>query len=53
MKKWIHTIYSENRGFLNWEDVKKNYFGRYFPIFNEIRGINSYATNESSMLEIH
>ena len=57
MKKWIHTICSENRFFLNgktyWEGVKKNAFGRYFPIFTEIRGIVSYATNEHAMLYIH
>ena len=58
MKKWIHTIYSENMFFLKigkayWEGVKKTKFGRYFPIFVEIRGIVSYATNEHAMEWFH
>ena len=58
MKKWIHAIYRENRGFFkigkaHWEGVKKNDFGRYFPIFFENRGIVSYATNECAMAWFH
>ena len=36
-----------------WEGVKKNNFGRYFPIFFENRGIVSYATNERAMAWFH
>ena len=47
MKKWIPTIYSESRGFLNWKDVLDLYweevkycdFQRYFPICTQIKGI--------------
>ena len=58
MEKWIHTIYSENRGFFKfgqayWEGVKKNDFGRYFPIFIEIRGIVSYAMTERALAWFH
>ena len=58
MKKWIHAIYRENRGFLKsarhiGRGLKKNYFGRYFPIFFENRGIVSYATNERAMAWFH
>ena len=54
MKKWIHTIYSKNRGFFKlgrniWRGLE-NDIGRYFPIFTEIRGIVSYAKNERVML---
>ena len=57
MKKWIHTIYSENSFFFNLgrhigRGLKKK-FGRYFPIFIEIRGIVSYATNERAMAWFH
>ena len=57
MKKWIHTIYSENRVFFKSRRHigrgLKNDLGRYFPIFIEIRDIVSYATNERAMLEVH
>ena len=58
MKKWIHAIYSENRVLFKiwkayWEGVKKNDFGRYFPIVFENRGIVSYATNERAMAWSH
>ena len=58
MKKWIHTIFSENRFFfLNWEGILggglKNNFGRHFPIFIEIGCIVSYATNERAMAWFH
>ena len=57
MKKWIHAIYSENRGFLNWEGIlggrKKNDFRTYFPILFENRGIVSYATNKRAMAWFH
>ena len=33
--------------------VKNNDFGRYFPIFIEIRGIVSYTTNERDMAWFH
>ena len=36
-----------------WEGVKKMIFGRYFPIFTEIRGIVSYARNERAMAWFH
>ena len=57
MKKWIHAIYRENRGFLKsarhiGRGLKKTIFGgifQYFPIFFENRGIVSYATNECAM----
>ena len=57
MKKLIHAIYSENRGFFYiwkayWEGVKKK-IGRYFPIFFENRGIVAYATNERAMSWFH
>ena len=57
MKKWIHEIHSENRGFqirkAYWEGVKKTDFLRYFPIFFENRGIDSYAMNECAMAWFH
>ena len=57
MKESIHAIYSENRGFFKLgrhigRGLKK-YFGRYFPIFFENRGIVSYATNERAMAWFH
>ena len=56
MNKWIYAIYSENRVFLigkaYWEGVKKR-FWEVFPIFIEIRGIVSYATNERAMAWFH
>ena len=47
MKKWITTIYTESRAFLNWEGVLGLYwqgvkycdFQGYFPICTQIKGI--------------
>ena len=58
MKKWIHAIYRENRGFLKLarhigRGLKKMILGGFFPIFFENRGIVSYATNERAMAWFH
>ena len=58
MKKWIHSIHYENRGIFKLRrhigrGLKKNDFGRYFPIFFENRGIVSYARNERDMAWFH
>ena len=57
MKKWIHAIYSENRGFFKLGRHigrrLKNDFGSYFQLFFENRGIVSYATNERAMAWFH
>ena len=54
----LHVIYNENMSLFKFgrhigRVLKKNDFGRYFPIFIEIRGIVSYTTNERAMTWFH